>query len=240
MSTFVLVHGGWHGGWCWRKVTPLLRAGGHEVYTPTLTGLGERVQLANPGIDLAVHAKEVAALLEYEDLRDVVLVGHSLGGAVITSAADVAAHRLRRLVYLDAFVPEVGQSVFDLMPAPRRESFEQQARDHGQGWLVPLDWDAALDGWGITDPADREWMRPRLSPQPLAVFQQARAGGADLSGLPSSYLHCLRNPTVATFQPFADRAVANPATWSLHQLDAWHDAMVTVPGQLAGLLTKER
>ena len=237
MSTFVLVHGGWHGGWCWRKVTSLLRTAGHEMYTPTLTGLGERAHLANPAIDLAAHAKDVTALLEYEDLRDVVLVGHSLGGAVITSAADVAAHRLRRLVYLDAFVPEVGQSVFDL--TSRAEFYEQQARDHGQGWLVPLDWDAALDGWGITDPADREWMRPRLSPQPLAVFKQARAGGADLSALPSSYLHCLRNPTVATFQPFADRAAANPATWSLHQLDAWHDPMITVPGQVAELLAKE-
>jgi hypothetical protein len=78
-----------------------------------------------------------------------------------------------------------------------------------------------------------------LSPQPLAVFKQARAGGADLSALPSSYLHCLRNPTVATFQPFADRAAANPATWSLHQLDAWHDPMITVPGQVAELLAKE-
>jgi len=238
MSTFVLVHGGWHGGWCWRKVTPLLRAGGHDVYTPTLDGQGDRVHLANPTIDLAANTRDISALLEYEDLRDVVLVGHSSSGAVIAAAADVVGERLRRLVYLDAFVPQVGESVFDLIPPPRREFFEQRARDYGQGWSVPLDWDSALSGWSITDPADLEWMRPRLTAQPLALLTQARAGGGVVATVPSTYLQCQPNPAAATFLPFAERAKAAPETWTVRTLDTGHDAMITAPDELAELLTE--
>src|SRR5574340_886568 len=109
MATFVLVHGGFHGGWCWKKVTPLLRAAGHEVYTPTLTGLGERVHLASPEIDLSTHIQDVVNVLEYEDLREVVLVGHSYGGMVIAGVADRAAPRVAHLVYFDALVAGDGE-----------------------------------------------------------------------------------------------------------------------------------
>ncbi len=101
-STYVLVHGAWHGGWCWKRVVPALRAAGHEVYTPTLTGLGERAHLANPAIDLSMHIADIVNLLEAEELDKVVLVGHSYGGMVVTGVADRAASRLRRVVYLDA------------------------------------------------------------------------------------------------------------------------------------------
>src|SRR5438128_128006 len=104
MATFVLVHGAWHGGWCWKRVTPLLRAAGHEVYATTLTGLGERVHLASPNVGLALHVQDVVGVLEYEDLRDVILVGHSYGGIVISGVADRVPERLRHLVYLDALV----------------------------------------------------------------------------------------------------------------------------------------
>jgi pimeloyl-ACP methyl ester carboxylesterase len=113
---FVLVHGAWHGGWCWKKVAPLLRAAGHDVFTPTLTGLGERVHLLASEIDLATHVDDVLGVLEYEDLTNVVLVGHSYGGMVISGVAERAGSRLARLVYLDAFLPENGKALRDYAP----------------------------------------------------------------------------------------------------------------------------
>src|SRR4051794_29851500 len=114
MATYVLVHGGGHGGWCYQRVARLLRADGHEVYAPTLTGLGERSNLLSPAIDLDLHVRDVTAVLHFEDLRDVILVGHSYGGMVITGAADRAADRVGRVVYLDAANPENGQSLLDV------------------------------------------------------------------------------------------------------------------------------
>ncbi len=114
MATYVLVHGACHGGWCWRRVAELLRAAGHEVFAPTLTGLGDRAHLAHRGIDLDTHIQDVAAVLTYEELREVVLVGHSYAGLVITGVAERAANRLAQLVYLDAAVPRDGEAGLDL------------------------------------------------------------------------------------------------------------------------------
>src|SRR6478672_3300963 len=114
MATYVLVHGGGHGGWCYQRVARLLRSSGHEVYTPTLSGLGERSNLLSPDIDLDLHIRDIAAVLHYEDLRDVILVGHSYGGMVITGVADRATDRIGRLVYLDAATPVNGQSLVDV------------------------------------------------------------------------------------------------------------------------------
>lgn len=116
MATFVLVHGGGHGGWCWQRLTPHLRAAGHEVHTPTLTGVGERVHLLGPDVGLDTHVEDVVAVLKYEDLRDVILVGHSYGGMVITGVADRAPTRVGHLVYLDTAAPSDGQSMVDLVP----------------------------------------------------------------------------------------------------------------------------
>jgi pimeloyl-ACP methyl ester carboxylesterase len=131
MATHVLVHGAWHGGWCWRKVTPLLRAAGHEVYTPTLTGLGERVHLGGPHIDLEMHIQDIVNVLEYGDLRDVILTGHSYGGMVITGVAERAADRLSHLIYLDAFVPSNGESLLGYMPPERGATMTAVAKAEG-------------------------------------------------------------------------------------------------------------
>ena len=137
MVTFVLVHPAWLGGWCWRKVTPLLRARGHEVFTPTLTGLGERSHLAKRDIGLETHIQDVVNVLEYEDLSRVILVANSSGGVVITGVADRLPERIARLVYVDAFVPEDGQSLLDIIPPERRPVMESLVRTEGQGWLLP-------------------------------------------------------------------------------------------------------
>ena len=141
---FVLVHGAWHGGWCWQRVTPLLRAAGHEVYAPTLTGLGERAHLADHKIDLVSHVADIAGLLEMEDLEQVVLVGHSYAGMVITGVADRAAARLKRLVYVDAFLPAHGQCVLDFWPAEGRAGLERRCAATG---LVPP---TPLPDYGVT------------------------------------------------------------------------------------------
>ena len=136
MTTFVLVHGAWHGGWCYKRVARLLRQAGHEVYTPTLTGLGERAHLMNQAIDLDTHVQDIAGVIRCEELSDVVLCGHSYGGMVITGVAEQIAAKIRSLVYLDAFVPENGKSVFDYLPAEQSGQMRDDAAQNGEGYKV--------------------------------------------------------------------------------------------------------
>ena len=137
MAVFLIVHGAWSGAHAWRWVRPLLRAAGHEVFTPALTGLGERSHLVSRQVDLEIHVQDVVSVLEYEDLREVVLVGHSYGGTVITGAADRVPERVARLVYLDAEVPGDGESEYDLPPPDERVGYRSSARAKGSGWLIP-------------------------------------------------------------------------------------------------------
>lgn len=231
MTVFVLIHGGWHGGWCWRRLSPLLGAAGHEVHAPTLTGLGDRAHLAPAGPALTTHIEDVVALLDMDDLRDVVLVGHSSGGAVITGVAQRAGGRLAGLVYLDAFVPRPEQSVLELVTPERREQFLAAVDATG---CIALDWDVALDGWGVLDRRDREWVRPRLRPHPLGGMSE-RLPSLGVPDLPRHYLHCTDKPAGFSFASFAAAARDDPS-WRLHKLDTGHDAMITAPRHLAGAL----
>lgn len=137
MSTFVLVHGGWDGGWAWRPVASELQSAGHEVFTPTLTGSGERVHLASPAVGLDTHVLDVANVLRFENLTDVILVGFSYGGMVITGVAEQIPERIAQLVYLDAFAPQDGQSAADLAGPEIMGFMELAARTYGDGWRVP-------------------------------------------------------------------------------------------------------
>jgi pimeloyl-ACP methyl ester carboxylesterase len=231
MTTFVLVHGGWHGGWCWRRVTPLLLAGGHEVHTPTLTGVGDRSHLATRSIGLAIHVQDVVEVLELDDLDDVVLVGHSASGAVVRGVAQRCADRLREVVHLDAFVPEPGRSVLDTMPAGRREYFLEKVDDLGR---IVHDWDAALDSWAVTDPADRAWVRPRLRPHPVGGLSEPLPQDP-VPDLPHRFIHCTVKPGHDSFAGFAAAAADDPK-WRLETIDTGHDAMITAPSELAALL----
>jgi pimeloyl-ACP methyl ester carboxylesterase len=226
----VLVHGAWHGGWCWQRVVPPLVQAGHVVYTPTLTGLGERSHLARPDIDLELHVRDVRALIEMEDLRRVVLVGHSYAGFVISLLAERIADRLGQLVYLDAFVPEDGKCVLDyIQPAERRAALRDSGRKTGYAAPVPL---AAL---GVTKPDDLAWAQPRIVPQPFASFEQpirlSRPAG---QGLTRSFIACTR-PASGSFGQFAARVRDDPA-WRFHELASGHDAMIIDPLPLARLL----
>jgi len=224
------VHGGWHGGWCWRSVAPVLLAADHSVYTPTLTGLGERAHLLAPSVDLQTHVQDIVGVLEYEDLTSVVLVGHSYGGKVITGVADRAPQRVAQLVYLDAFIPEAGKSALDLLTPQRSAQFRQQAQLEGDGWRIPS---PPPELYGVVEPADLEWVRPRLGPQPLATLDQPFAvSGPPAPHIARSYVACIEFPG---FRPFAERVRADPS-WRYREIASGHDAMVTRPGELAAIL----
>ncbi len=232
MATFVMVHGSHCGGWVWQKVAPILRARGHEVHSPTLTGLSDRSHLANCGINLTSHITDIANLLVYEDLLNVILVGHSYGGMVITGVAAKLPERVRLLVYLDAYVPAVGQSEADLWPAQMRLARMADAAAHA-GMIQPPP-PAVL---GITDPEMAEWVKRRWTPQPLATYTEPVPGGdARSSALPAAFIHCLGGPSTTTpgFAPFAARARADG--WQVGELAAGHMAMLTAPQELAAML----
>lgn len=227
--TFVLVHGAWHGGWCWRRVVPALRAAGHEVFTPTLTGLGERAHLLRPDIDLDKHIQDVVMLLEMEDLKDVVLVGHSYGGMVITGVADRAHARIRRLVYLDAFVPENGKALADYIGAERAAHQRVQGERHGVLDPLPL---AAL---GIQRPEDVAWVSSKLVKHPYGTMAQPirLANEPAWRALAKTYVNCCS--MTGTFNQFVDKVKTDTA-WQYHELPTGHDAMITDPQGVSRIL----
>ena len=229
MATFVLVHGAWHGGWAWLRVARLLRDAAHEVHTPTLTGLGERAHHARADVDLDMHVQDIVAVLEAEELRNVVLVGHSYGGMVITGVAARAGNRLSHLVYLDAFVPEAGKSLLDYT-GPRAEALRDGARTHGEGWRIPP---LSPERFGVTSQRDREWLSRRLVPQPLRTFEQplAAIGGEKLKRV---YVYC-SSPAMGPFDQFAER-VREDRKWQYHEVKTGHDAMLTAAGDVAKIL----
>jgi pimeloyl-ACP methyl ester carboxylesterase len=228
MATFVVVHGAWSAGWAWTKMRPLLRERGHELHTPTHTGLGERSHLAHAGLDLEAHIADVMAVLQFEDLRDLILVGHSYGGMVATGVADREAARIARLVYLDAFVPRDGQSVLDLQPPEIRERMISAVID-GDGWRMPPN-PPPPD----TPEEDLAWMAPRRMGQPAKTGQQPiRLSGA-VDRLPRTYIYCLRPRPGDVFRPFAERAQAEG--WQYLEIDASHNPHITAPDTLAAML----
>jgi pimeloyl-ACP methyl ester carboxylesterase len=209
-----------------------VRAAGHLVLTPTLTGLADRSHVLTEETGLDTHIADVASLLTYEDLTDVILVGHSYAGMVITGVAAAVPERIRRLVYLDAFVPQSGDALLDLLSPERAAFYTQTATEHGDGWRVPPPPVAAL---GVHDAEDAAWLAVLLTDQPLRTFTQPLLEQAPAGSLPRTYIHCIEGPIAPSFVPFAEQARSDP-TWSYHALATGHDAMITAPEELAGLL----
>ncbi len=234
MATFVLVHGSGCGGWVWKKVTPLLRARGHDVYAPTLSGMSDRSHLLSCGVNLMTHITDIVHLIRYEDLAEVLLVGNSYGGMVITGVAAKVPERLKTLVYLDAYVPDGGQSEFDLLPLETRKAREAEAAAHG-GLLQPPP--PAI--FGVTNPALLEWTTARMTLQPVATYAEpVPAGNAESRAIPRVFIHCTGNPatTPDLFASSARKAQANG--WEVHDLAAGHLAMLSAPRELAELLVE--
>jgi pimeloyl-ACP methyl ester carboxylesterase len=229
VATYVLVHGGGHGGWCYQPVARLLRAKGHEVYAPSLTGLGEREHLFRCGVDLDCHIEDIVKLLHFEDLHRVILVGHSYGGMVITGAADRAIDRVGHLVYLDAATPADGQSLVDMagpyMAAARADS---RIVDGVELCLYPSD--ETIQFYGVIDPEQIAWMKARLTPHPWRCFEQPiRLTNEDALGrIPQTHI------STTFFLDSRDvdhlRQVSNGRVWDL---DTGHDMMLTEPKWVA-------
>lgn len=237
---FALVHPAWHGGWCWRKVVPLLQERGHIVLTPTLTGLGERSHLLRADIDLETHVADVMNVVKYEDLRDVVLVGHSSSGAVITGVADQIPERIGHIVYLDAFVPANGQSILELLAPQRRRSLEELVQSEGDGWLLPrfapVPWERIVrEMWGVSADEDVRWMLERLGPTPIGHFKDpCRRTNPAAEKLPRTYIRCTQFQS-ARFDEHAELA-KKTAGWRYRELLTSHHPAITSPRRVADLL----
>ena len=223
MATFVLVHGGFHGGWCWKRVRERLQKAGHDVFTPTLTGLGERSHLASKDIDLDTHVTDVMNVFLYEDLNDVILVGHSAGMSVITNVADRIPERLRHLAYFDGWVPEHGKCHLDY--APGWSEFASQPDG-----MIPVPSDFAGGLCGITDPQDQQWVQSRLTPHPYKVLEGKLSfqNPATLK-VPRTYIDC-------TYGSVWGKQKLIDAGWNYVELPTGHDAMITEPEKLTALL----
>lgn len=231
MATFVLVHGGFHGGWCYSRVAKLLRAEGHEVCTPTLSGVGERAHLASQAINLMTHVEDVVATLVNEDLSDVILCGHSYGGMVITGAAGRVPERIRTLFYLDASVPEDGQSILDVLgPDMASAALEMAGRT---GYMMDP---RGAEFFGVNE-ADREWVDRLCTPHPIGCFiQKLRLTGREA---------LVKNRTFVLAERYQSANAATYAKvkdlpgWKAISLDVGHDVMVDDPEGLAKLLLEE-
>jgi pimeloyl-ACP methyl ester carboxylesterase len=229
MATFFVAHGAWSGGWAWKKMRPLMAARGHELYAPTQTGIGERAHLAHRDLNLESHIQDMLAVLEFEDVRNAILIGHSYGGMVATGAADRARERFTQLVYLDAFAPEDGQSAADYMPAARSEAIRKSAID---GWKVPPFNPIPPD----TSPADVAWVAPRRVAQPLGCFEQKLVLKNGPLSLPRTYIYAQRHNAGDPFRQFMDRA--RKQGWPVYEMDASHSPHVTAPEALMEILEK--
>jgi len=233
VATFVLVHGGGHGGWCYQPLARLLQAAGHHVYAPTLTGLGERSHVLHPDIDLDHHIRDVIAVMYYEDLHDVILVGHSYGGMVITGVADRASDRIGRLVYLDAANPVSGQSLLDVA-GPMISAIRPMGALVDGVELVLMPGPGAGMFYGVTDPDVVAWMDERLTGHPWKCFEQKLelTNEAALGAIPTYHIVC--TSTLASRDPeLIDGARRAGRLWDI---DTGHDLMLTEPAKVADAL----
>jgi pimeloyl-ACP methyl ester carboxylesterase len=229
--TMVLVHGAWYGGWCWERVTPLLESRGHAVLAPTMQGIAHRSADA-ASVTLESQVAELIEMFHVLDLRDVVLVGHSYGGMVISLLAERQPARVRQLIYLDAFVPESGKAVVDyLLPVERRQAIVDVGMRTGFVPPVPA---RAL---GVVDADDLAYVEARVTPQPFATMsQKAVLSKPAGDGLPRAYVACV-NPASGSFGPFARRIEQDPS-WQFRALQTGHNVMITAPELLAGTLVE--
>jgi pimeloyl-ACP methyl ester carboxylesterase len=239
MATFVLIPGAWLGGWCWQRVTPQLRAAGHEVYTPTLTGLGERVHLGTPETNLDTHIADMVNLLEFEGLRDVVLVGHSYAGIVVAGVADRCAARIAMAIYVDTAPQEDGENMLDFFPPDAQEELRQQVATEGDGWRLPplpfahLPMSPTIEG--LSD-ADRALLAEKAVPQPFGTYTQPlrleHAGGGDYR---RAIIGCNDfREIVGSGMPRFQQFLAAP--WERRDLNTGHWPMFSAPRELAEAL----
>jgi pimeloyl-ACP methyl ester carboxylesterase len=232
VTTFVLVHGAWHGGWCWSRVVERLWARGHRAYAPTLTGLGDRAHLFSGDVTLSTHVADVANLLHYDDLRDVVLCGHSYGGCVISGAIERAPERIASAVFLDAFIPQNGEAVFDIVPPEQRARQLEALAGAGGIALPPI----PAANFRVNE-ADRAMVDARCVPQPAGTFgERIVLTDAQARVARRSFVRATAYPSV-TFDRF--RGFAAGAGWTVYDVPCGHDVMLDDPDRLVEILLAE-
>jgi pimeloyl-ACP methyl ester carboxylesterase len=228
MGVFVLVHGAWHGGWCYQRVARHLRAKGHDVFTPTLTGLGERSHLLTDTIELDTHIQDILNVIRWEDLDDFVLCGHSYGGMVVTGVADAIPAKLSSLVYLDAYVPRDGESIWDYLSDQRRDTILKDAAPLGGSAVLP----PPVEHFGVSE-RDRDWVRAKLTPQPMRTLRQAiRLKGGYGPLRRRVYVYATGPSSMeGHYQELHD----DPA-WTFHVTACGHEQMLDEPEEIAAVL----
>lgn len=230
---FVLVHGAFHGGWCWRDVAAGLARRGHHVTTPTLTGLGERAHLLSKHTGIETFTKDICNHIRYEELTEVVLVGHSFGGAIITTVAEQIPDRIDRLVYLDALIPESDRSLFDLLPQAVTAERRRTARESSEGLTIPC---PPASVFGLSESEQIQRVDALLTPHPIKTYEDKIRLQYPPGGLKkSSYIHCA-HPAYTGIAEHYQRAQS--LDWSCHTLDTGHDCMISDPARTSGLLHK--
>lgn len=228
MANFVLIHGAWHGGWCYSRVAKILRAAGHDVFTPTLSGLGERSHLLRADINLDTHIADVLNVIKWENLSNVVLCGHSYGGIVATGVADAIPDKLAAVVYLDAYVPEDGDSVMTFMSKERQATMLRDAEASGGIAVPPPD----VSMYGVNH-EDKDWVQEKVTPHPLATFQQAIRLTDRHRGLKRTYVYAKGEVTSA---PYYEKCLRDPAWTVLVTEQGGHDQMIDDPVTVAEIL----
>lgn len=232
MATYLLVHGAWHGGWCWKRVADRLRAKGHIVFTPTLTGLGERAHLAGPDVDLDCHINDVLGVIDMEEIDNAILCGHSYGGQVITPVLDRRVDRFRAAIWLDAFVPQDGLSLIDGWPPERAQHIREEVARSGDGWKVPP---MPPEYFGVMDEEDAAWVTRRCVPQPLKTFSQpVHLTGAWETVEKKMYLLAELHPN-SSFDRFSVPLSEKP-DWDVRAVASGHDVMIDTPDLLTEIL----
>jgi pimeloyl-ACP methyl ester carboxylesterase len=232
MATFILVHGGCHGAWCYARVAARLRARQHEVYTPTLSGVGELAHLAGLSINLSTHIQDIIAVIEANDLTDVILCGHSYGGMVITGVAGQIAERIRTLFYVDGCVPDDGQSLCDLVGPDRTLRMLEACGETGTMMAAPP---AALFQ---VNPSDVDWVDRMCTPHPIACFiQKLEHTGKEPLVPRRTYVLCERYRSSVNHPTY--EKVKDLPGWKTAKLDCGHDAMIDDPDGVAKLLLEE-
>jgi len=230
--TFVLLHGAFHGGWCWIRVADILRGAGHRVTAPTQTGLGERKHLMSKDITLETFTLDVVNHIEFADLSDVVLVGHSFGGMAITGAADRIPGRLRHLIYFDARILEPGQTPLDVSIPSVREERIRTAESFSGGLCIPP---PSAVSFGVPAGADADWVDKYLTPHPMGTMTSTLPLKHPIgNGVPCTYMACT--------EPLSEQLASSRAwvrarpEWGWREIATGHDAMVSAPRALANML----
>lgn len=232
--TFVLVHGAWHGGWCWRDVANILRSNGHKVLTPTMTGLGERHHLARRDTDMNTHIQDILNVLKFEEASDVILVGHSYGGPVAEAVHDQAAEQIDKVVMLDAVVLDEGRSNLSRATPEMIAGVKKTLID---GFMLPS-WPVEAFGVLPSDGDVYDWVKRRLTSMPFACLETPLTlSNGGLKGPGTLYVSCDGRPFGDGSKPGLEAAKSRG--WSTASLDTGHDAMVTAPKALAELLMEQ-